>query len=70
MAVQYVVLLSMMTSIFIKYIIHVMDMRREGRWDNKVLLPSHAMELLFPLLRATHARAPAGNVRVLSPADY
>jgi len=33
---QYVVLLSMMSSIFIKYIIHIMDMRREGRWDNKV----------------------------------
>merc|ERR1719506_2810526 len=24
-----------MTSIFIKYIIHILDMRREGRWDNK-----------------------------------
>jgi len=25
----------MVMSIFIKYIIHVLDMRREGRWDNK-----------------------------------
>ena len=33
---QYVVLLSMMMSLSIKYVIYIMDMRREGRWDNKV----------------------------------
>lgn len=34
-AFEYMVLLSMMLSLGIKYIIHIMDMRREGRWDNK-----------------------------------
>merc|ERR1712216_132041 len=34
-AFEYVVLLSMMLSLAIKYIIHIVDMRREGRWDNK-----------------------------------
>jgi len=34
-AFEYVVLLSMMMSLFVKYYINVLDMRREGRWNNK-----------------------------------
>jgi len=34
-AFEYVVLLSMMVSLSIKYVIHILDMRREGRWDSK-----------------------------------
>jgi len=34
-AFEYVVLLSVMVSLGIKYIINIMDVRREGRWDSK-----------------------------------
>lgn len=34
-AFEYVVLLATMLTLFIKYLIHCADMRREGRWDAK-----------------------------------